>query len=73
MKTFRKSSNQKEVINIKHTLAIFMTVSVAIVLTTILAFAGVYFTTLLFIVIFAEAVTYNLTKQVYEVLKKTEC
>ncbi|EGQ1585692.1 hypothetical protein FD653_09805 [Staphylococcus pseudintermedius] len=73
MKTFRKSSNQKEVINIKHTLAIFMTVSVAIVLTTILAFAGVYFTTLLFIVIFAEAITYNLTKQVYEVLKKTEC
>ncbi|GAB0253838.1 hypothetical protein JPSP18_25000 [Staphylococcus pseudintermedius] len=57
----------------KHTLAIFMTVAVAIVLTTVLAFAGVYFTTLLFIVILAEAVTYNLTKQVYEVLKKTEC
>lgn len=73
MKTFRKSSNQKEVINIKHTLAIFMTVSVAIVLTTILAFAGVYFTTLLFIVILAEAVTYNLTKYVYDTLKKTEC
>ncbi|EGQ3955206.1 hypothetical protein GH124_12535 [Staphylococcus pseudintermedius] len=60
-------------INIKHTLAIFMTVSVAIVLTTILAFAGVYFTTLLFIVIFAEAITYNLTKYVYDTLKKTEC
>ncbi|EGQ1317882.1 hypothetical protein GA134_06185 [Staphylococcus pseudintermedius] len=73
MKTFRKSSNQKEVINIKHTLAIFMTVSVAIVLTTVLAFAGVYFTTLLFIVILAEAVTYNLTKYVYGTLKKTEC
>ncbi|EIM5191985.1 hypothetical protein LNA56_001966 [Staphylococcus pseudintermedius] len=57
----------------KHTLAIFMTVAVAIVLTTILAFAGVYFTTILFVVILAEAVTYNLTKQVYEVLKKTEC
>ncbi|EGQ2840281.1 hypothetical protein G4N61_000881 [Staphylococcus pseudintermedius] len=73
MKTFRKSSNQKEVINIKHTLAIFMTVSVAIVLTTVLAFAGVYFTTLLFIVILAEAVTYNLTKYVYGTLKKTVC
>ncbi|EGQ4088828.1 hypothetical protein F2O65_00295 [Staphylococcus pseudintermedius] len=60
-------------INIKHTLAIFMTVSVAIVLTTVLAFAGVYFTTLLFIVILAEAVTYNLTKYVYGTLKKTEC
>lgn len=70
MKTFRKSSNQKEVINIKHTLAIFMTVSVAIVLTTVLAFAGVYFTTLLFIVILAEAVTYNLTKYVYGTLKR---
>ncbi|UXS43779.1 hypothetical protein PYH72_09970 [Staphylococcus delphini] len=57
----------------KCTLAIFMTVAVAIVLTTILAFAGVYFTTLLFIVILAEAVTYNLTKYVYDTLKKTEC
>ncbi|EHT7972178.1 hypothetical protein ACDD57_002375 [Staphylococcus pseudintermedius] len=50
-----------------------MTVSVAIVLTTVLAFAGVYFTTLLFIVILAEAVTYNLTKYVYGTLKKTVC
>ncbi|ELH8578967.1 hypothetical protein Q8V78_001425 [Staphylococcus pseudintermedius] len=57
----------------KHTLAIFSTIAVAIVLTTILAFAGVYFTTLLFIVILAEAVTYNGTKAIYEVLKKTEC
>lgn len=60
-------------INIKHVLAWLNTVAVAIILTTVLAFSGVYFTTLLFIVIFAEAVTYNLTKQVYEVLKKTEC
>ncbi|GAB0269278.1 hypothetical protein JPSP24_24240 [Staphylococcus pseudintermedius] len=57
----------------KHTLAIFMTVAVAIVLTTVLAFAGVYFTTLLFVVIIAEAVTYNGTKAIYEALKKTEC
>ncbi|AZB66491.1 hypothetical protein [Staphylococcus pseudintermedius] len=57
----------------KTTLAIFNTVAIAIVLTTILAFAGVYFTTLLFVVILAEAVTYNLTKYVYEALKKTEC
>ncbi|HEC2174261.1 TPA: hypothetical protein R1915_002389 [Staphylococcus delphini] len=56
----------------KHTLAIFMTAAVAIVLTTILAFAGVYFTTILFIVILAEAVTYNLTKYVYDTLKKTD-
>lgn len=47
-----------------------MTVSVAIVLTTVLAFSGVYFTTLLFIVILAEAVTYNGTKAIYEVLKR---
>ncbi|QUM70303.1 hypothetical protein IPU22_05170 [Staphylococcus delphini] len=57
----------------KHTLAIFNTVAVAIVLTTILAFAEVYFTTILFVVILAEAVTYNLTKYVYDTLKKTEC
>ncbi|WP_180706918.1 hypothetical protein [Staphylococcus intermedius] len=57
----------------KRTLAIFMTVAVTTVLTTILAFAGVYFTTLLFIVILAEAITYNGTKAIYEVLKKTEC
>ncbi|EKI4610886.1 hypothetical protein PCV59_001075 [Staphylococcus pseudintermedius] len=56
----------------KHTLAIFMTAAVAIVLTTILAFAGVYFTTLLFIVILAEVLTYNLTKYVYDALKKTD-
>ncbi|EGQ3873789.1 TPA: hypothetical protein PTC44_001963 [Staphylococcus pseudintermedius] len=57
-------------INIKHTLAIFMTVSVAIVLTTILAFAGVYFTTILFVVILSEAVTYNGTKAVLRSIKK---
>lgn len=56
----------------KHTLAIFNTVAVAITLTTILAFAGVYFTTLLFIVILAEVVTYNGTKAIYEALKKTD-
>ncbi|MGS4170772.1 hypothetical protein ACEUVS_00865 [Staphylococcus pseudintermedius] len=56
----------------KHMLAWFVTVSVAIVLTTVLAFSGVYFTTLLFIVILAEAVTYNLTKYVYDTLKKTD-
>ncbi|EKO1106499.1 hypothetical protein PX454_001077 [Staphylococcus pseudintermedius] len=56
----------------KHTLAIFNTVAVAITLTTILAFAGVYFTTILFVVIVAEAVTYNGTKAIYEVLKKTD-
>ncbi len=73
MKTFRKSSNQKEVINIKHVLPWLNTVAVAIILTTVLAFSGVYFTTLLFVVIIAEAVTYNLTKYVYDTLKKTEC
>ncbi|EIM5278242.1 hypothetical protein LNA65_002465 [Staphylococcus pseudintermedius] len=57
----------------EYLIAWFNTVSVAIVLTTVLAFSGVYFTTLLFIVILAEAVTYNLTKYVYGTLKKTEC
>ncbi|EHL7194192.1 TPA: hypothetical protein ACJI4S_001726 [Staphylococcus pseudintermedius] len=57
----------------QYLIAWFNTVSVAIVLTTVLAFSGVYFTTLLFIVILAEAVTYNLTKYVYGTLKKTEC
>ncbi|EHT3649740.1 hypothetical protein KXP47_001778 [Staphylococcus pseudintermedius] len=50
-----------------------MTVAVAIILTTVLAFSGVYFTTILFVVILAEAVTYNGTKAIYEALKKTEC
>ncbi|HAR5650281.1 TPA: hypothetical protein I1455_000579 [Staphylococcus pseudintermedius] len=48
------------------------TVAVAIILTTVLAFSGVYLTTLLFVVIIAEAVTYNLTKYVYDILKKTD-
>ncbi|EKI4463807.1 TPA: hypothetical protein REW47_000792 [Staphylococcus pseudintermedius] len=56
----------------KRILAIFSTVAVAIVLTTVLAFSGVYLTTLLFVVIIAEAVTYNLTKYVYDALKKTD-
>ncbi|ELH0948426.1 hypothetical protein O0C64_09260 [Staphylococcus pseudintermedius] len=57
----------------QYLIAWFNTVAVAIVLTTILAFAGVYFTTILFVVILAEAVMYNLTKYVYDTLKKTEC
>lgn len=57
----------------KHTLAIFNTVAIAIILTTVLAFAEVYFTTLLFIVILVEVLTYNLTKYVYDAIKKTEC
>ncbi|ASU01218.1 hypothetical protein JGZ41_10415 [Staphylococcus pseudintermedius] len=57
----------------QYLIAWFNTVAVAIVLTTILAFAGMYFTTILFVVILAEAVTYNLTKYVYDTLKKTEC
>ncbi|AZB66634.1 hypothetical protein LUU05_000684 [Staphylococcus pseudintermedius] len=56
----------------QYLIAWFNTVAVAIVLTTILAFADVYFTTLLFVVIIAEAVTYNGTKAVYEALKKTD-
>ncbi|WP_462130154.1 hypothetical protein LPB15_02820 [Staphylococcus pseudintermedius] len=57
----------------QYLIAWFNTVAVAIILTTVLAFSGVYFTTILFVVILAEAVTYNGTKAIYEALKKTEC
>ncbi|EHS7159192.1 TPA: hypothetical protein K8107_000041 [Staphylococcus pseudintermedius] len=57
----------------QYLIAWFNTVAVAIILTTVLAFSGVYFTTLLFVVIIAEAVTYNGTKAICEALKKTEC
>ncbi|EKC6405971.1 hypothetical protein OP529_002458 [Staphylococcus pseudintermedius] len=57
-------------INIKHVLAWFNTVAVAIILTTVLAFSGMYFTTILFVVILAEAVTYNGTKAVLRSIKK---
>ncbi|ENO7313224.1 hypothetical protein ACB367_001703 [Staphylococcus pseudintermedius] len=56
----------------QYLIAWFNTVAVAIVLTTILAFAGVYFTTILFVVILAEVLTYNGTKVIYEALKKTD-
>ncbi|MBU7227834.1 hypothetical protein [Staphylococcus pseudintermedius] len=56
----------------QYLIAWFNTVAVAIILTTVLAFSGVYFTTLLFVVIIAEAVTYNGTKAIYEALKKTD-
>ncbi|EJJ6363185.1 hypothetical protein NJG99_002546 [Staphylococcus pseudintermedius] len=56
----------------QYLIAWFNTVAVAIVLTTILALAGVYFTTILFVVILAEVLTYNGTKAIYEALKKTD-
>ncbi|EMC0257691.1 hypothetical protein U9W27_000644 [Staphylococcus pseudintermedius] len=54
----------------EYLIAWFNTVSVAIVLTTVLAFSGVYFTTILFVVILSEAVTYNSTKAVLRSIKK---
>ncbi|MBA8777499.1 hypothetical protein HR081_11520 [Staphylococcus schleiferi subsp. coagulans] len=56
----------------KNVIALFMTAAVAFILTTVLVFAGVYFTTILFVVILAEVLTYNGTKAIYEALKKTE-
>ncbi|WP_182318806.1 hypothetical protein [Staphylococcus coagulans] len=57
----------------KHLIALFMTIAVAFILTTVLAFAGVYFTTILFLVTVAEITTYYGTTYVIEALKKTEC
>ncbi len=51
----------------------FMALSVAFILGTILAFSGVYFTTILFVVTVAEIITYYGTTYVIEALKKTEC
>ncbi|MDU9335196.1 hypothetical protein PQ765_11395 [Staphylococcus coagulans] len=56
----------------KNLLAWFMTAAVAFILTTVLAFAGVYFTTILFAVTVVEIVTYYGTTYVIEALKKTE-
>ncbi|ELJ9302776.1 hypothetical protein RT965_000718 [Staphylococcus pseudintermedius] len=56
----------------QYLIAWFNTVAVAIILTTVLAFSGVYFTTILFVVILAEVLTYNGTKTIYEALKKTD-
>ncbi|MBA8777469.1 hypothetical protein HR081_11370 [Staphylococcus schleiferi subsp. coagulans] len=57
----------------KNLLAWFMTAAVAFVLGTVLAFAGVYFTTILFVVTLAEIITYYGTYYTIEALKKTEC
>ncbi|EHT1794683.1 hypothetical protein [Staphylococcus pseudintermedius] len=54
----------------QYLIAWFNTVAVAIILTTVLAFSGMYFTTILFVVILAEAVTYNGTKAVLRSIKK---
>ncbi|MBA8773101.1 hypothetical protein GWI38_00405 [Staphylococcus schleiferi subsp. coagulans] len=56
----------------KHALAIFMTAAVAFILGTVLVFAGVYFTTILFTITVAEIVTYYGTTYVIEALKKTD-
>ncbi len=50
-------------------IALVMTAAVAFILGTVLVFAGVYFTTILFVVTVAEIVTYY----TIETLKKTEC
>ncbi|MBT2818531.1 hypothetical protein [Staphylococcus coagulans] len=57
----------------KNLLAWFMTAAVAFILATVLAFAGVYFTTILFVVTVVEIITYYGTTYVIEALKKTEC
>ena len=57
----------------KNIIAWFVTLSVAFILTTILAFSGVYFTTILFVVTVVEIITYYGTCYTIETLKKTEC
>ncbi|UNB45594.1 hypothetical protein [Staphylococcus coagulans] len=57
----------------KSAIALFMTAAVAFVLGTVLAFAGVYFTTILFVVTVVEIITYYGTYYTIEALKKTEC
>ncbi len=54
-------------------IALVMTAAVAFILGTVLVFAGVYFTTILFVVTVAEIVTYYGTYCTIETLKKTEC
>ncbi|MDU9304450.1 hypothetical protein PQ701_04335 [Staphylococcus coagulans] len=56
----------------KNVIALFMTAAVAFILTTVLVFVGVYFTTILFVVTLAEIITYYGTTYVIEALKKTE-
>ncbi|WP_203232850.1 hypothetical protein [Staphylococcus ursi] len=57
----------------KNIIAWFMTVAVAFVLGTALAFVGVYFTTILFVLTVVEIITYYGTYYTIEALKKTEC
>ncbi|MBA8776902.1 hypothetical protein HR081_08435 [Staphylococcus schleiferi subsp. coagulans] len=54
-------------------IALVMTAAVAFILTTVLVFVGVYFTTILFVVTVAEIITYYGTCYTIEALKKTEC
>ncbi len=56
----------------KSAIALFMTAAVAFILTTVLAFAGVYFTTILFVLTVVEIVTYYGTYYTIEALKKTD-
>ncbi|WP_340293390.1 hypothetical protein [Staphylococcus coagulans] len=52
----------------KNVIALFMTAAVAFVLGTVLAFAGVYFTTILFVVTLAEIITYYATQHTIKLL-----
>ncbi|MBH9581761.1 hypothetical protein [Staphylococcus felis] len=53
-------------------IAWLMTLAISIILVTVLALHGIYFTTLLTLVTFANAVTYYATLYVLETLKKTD-
>ncbi len=57
----------------KSAIALFMTVAIAFILGSVLVFAGVYFTTILFVLTVVEIVTYYGTYYTIEALKKTEC
>ncbi|WP_353457602.1 hypothetical protein [Staphylococcus coagulans] len=52
----------------KNLLSWFMTAAVAFILATVLAFAGVYFTTILFVVTVVEIITYYGTQKTIKLL-----
>lgn len=50
-----------------------MVVAVSAILSTLMIFGGVYFTTLIAVILMASTATYYATHYVLNELKKTEC
>lgn len=70
---FRETEIWNEVVNMRQELVAYaMVVAVSAILSTLMIFGGVYFTTLIAVILMASTATYYATHYVLNELKKTD-